>query len=93
MTKPYLTVAEVAEELCISTGTVYAMVADAELPSLRVRGSIRISQADLDAYVARNYRNHGSARPAVTAEGARAESSPGCDGERACTPPPRPSAL
>jgi putative molybdopterin biosynthesis protein len=41
----------VADVLQLSTKSVYAIVARGELPAYRVGGSVRIAQADLDAYM------------------------------------------
>lgn len=48
----YLTVAEVADELRVSKMTVYRLVNDRELPSVRIGRSVRVRRADLDAYLA-----------------------------------------
>jgi excisionase family DNA binding protein len=45
-------VAAVARLLDVHPATVYRLVASGELKSLRVRGSIRIPAAALDAYLA-----------------------------------------
>ncbi|TNF32515.1 MAG: DNA-binding protein [Deltaproteobacteria bacterium] len=51
-----LTVAEVANRLKVSRATVYRLVKDGDLPSVRVSNSIRVRGGDLDAYVARSSR-------------------------------------
>ena len=45
-----LSVAEVAEELAVSTGTVYKLVASGELSNVRVLNSIRVRRQELDAF-------------------------------------------
>lgn len=45
------TVQEVADLLRVSTKTVYAIVRDRELSSIRVRGQIRITSAALQCYL------------------------------------------
>lgn len=47
-----LTVAEVADELRVSTMTVYRLIQRDELPALRIGRSYRIERDDLDAYLA-----------------------------------------
>jgi excisionase family DNA binding protein len=49
----FLTVRDLAAQLCVSTATVYNLCATRELPHVRVLGAIRIAHADLAAYVAR----------------------------------------
>ena len=46
-----LTVAEVADELRVSTMTVYRLIQRDELPALRIGRSYRIDKSDLDAYL------------------------------------------
>ncbi len=49
-----LTVAEVAKRLAVSTQCVYLLCADGLLPHIRVgrgRGTIRILEADLQAFI------------------------------------------
>ena len=47
-----LTVAEVAEELRVSTMTVYRLIQREELPALRIGRSYRIDRDDLAEYLA-----------------------------------------
>jgi excisionase family DNA binding protein len=47
-----LTVRQVAEQLGISTATVYALVERGELGHVRVSNAIRIALADVSAFVA-----------------------------------------
>jgi excisionase family DNA binding protein len=49
----FLTVRDVAAQLCVSTATVYKLCAARELPYVRILGAIRIAVADLAAYLAR----------------------------------------
>ncbi len=46
-----LTVAEVADELRVSTMTVYRLVKAGELPAFRIGKNYRIKRDDLDAYL------------------------------------------
>jgi excisionase family DNA binding protein len=46
-----LTVAEVAEELAVSTATVYELVRRRALPSVRALNAIRVRREELDAFV------------------------------------------
>jgi excisionase family DNA binding protein len=48
-----LTVAEVAEELRVSTMTVYRLIQRDELPALRIGRSYRIERDDLESYLDR----------------------------------------
>lgn len=51
----FLSVAEVAEVLCVSRMTVYRLVESGDLPALKINGRThRIRQVDLDAYIAAN---------------------------------------
>jgi excisionase family DNA binding protein len=47
----FLTVRDVAAQLCVSTATVYKLCAARELPYVRILGAIRITRADLATYV------------------------------------------
>jgi excisionase family DNA binding protein len=47
-----LTVRQVAEQLGVSTATVYALVDRGELVHVRVSNAIRIAAADVSAFVA-----------------------------------------
>ena len=56
----YLTVAQVATRWRVSRSIVYALVAGGQIPSIRVglgRGTIRITEADADAYLKKNARD------------------------------------
>jgi excisionase family DNA binding protein len=48
-----LTVRVVAGRLGVSTATIYKLVAEGDLPHVRVSNAIRVAPADLDAFVAR----------------------------------------
>lgn len=51
----FLSVADVAEVLCVSKMTVYRMVENGELPALKInKRTYRIQKEDLDAYIAAN---------------------------------------
>lgn len=47
-----LTAAEVAEDLRVSTMTVYRLIRRGELPAVRVGRNYRVRAADLEAYLA-----------------------------------------
>ena len=51
----YLTVAEVAEQLRVSNMTVYRLINAGDLPAVRVGRSYRITEDDVDAYLAGRY--------------------------------------
>jgi excisionase family DNA binding protein len=55
----YLTVAEVADHMRVSTMTVYRLIKAGELASVRVGKSYRIAQADLDDYLRKRYTEAG----------------------------------
>ena len=55
----FLTVAEVAQLMRVSTMTVYRLIKAGELPSVRVGKSHRIREADVDAYLAKGYTEAG----------------------------------
>jgi excisionase family DNA binding protein len=48
-----LTVRDVALKLRLSTATVYGLCASGQLPHVRVINSIRVTPADLDAFLVR----------------------------------------
>jgi excisionase family DNA binding protein len=48
-----LTLREAAERLAVSTATVYALCDRGELPHVRISNAIRITPADLAAFLAR----------------------------------------
>ena len=51
MTDPLLTAAEVADELRVSTMTVYRLIKGGELPAVRVGRNYRVRRSDLDSYL------------------------------------------
>lgn len=51
MSEQMLTVAEIAAELRVSKMTVYRLVNERQLPSVRVGRSVRVRRSDLDAYL------------------------------------------
>lgn len=91
--KPMLSVAEVADELGLSTGTVYLLIRLGLLPHYRFHRSYRVARTDLDSYKSRQRRVGLMDDHATTAEGDRGDSSPGCDRKGTNTPPFPPSAL
>jgi excisionase family DNA binding protein len=48
----YLRTSDVADKYSLSLSTIYKLVRDGVLPSIRIASSIRISAAALDAYIA-----------------------------------------
>jgi excisionase family DNA binding protein len=52
MIDPLLTAEEVAEQLRVSTMTVYRLIRRGELPAVRVGRNYRVRTADLEAYLA-----------------------------------------
>ncbi len=55
----FLTVAEVAQNLRVSTMTVYRLVKAGHLGATRIGKSYRISESDLDRYLASRYTQAG----------------------------------
>ncbi len=55
----FLTVAEVAQNLRVSTMTVYRLVKAGHLAATRIGKSYRISESDLDQYLASRYTQAG----------------------------------
>lgn len=51
MTERLLTAAEVAEDLRVSTMTVYRLIRRGELPAVRVGRNYRVRAADLETYL------------------------------------------
>ncbi|MCY3786658.1 MAG: helix-turn-helix domain-containing protein [bacterium] len=51
----FMTVAEVAELMRVSTMTVYRLIKAGDLPAVRFGKSYRIEGADVDAYLADRY--------------------------------------
>lgn len=55
----YLTVAEVAAILRVSTMTVYRLIKSGDLVAVRVGRSYRLSEDEVDRYLARGYTEAG----------------------------------
>ena len=55
----YLTVAEVAGTLRVSTMTVYRLIKSGDLRAVRVGKSYRLSADEVDRYLARGYTEAG----------------------------------
>lgn len=55
----FLTVAEVAAILRVSTMTVYRLIKAGNLPAVRIGKSYRVAEDDVDAYLARSYTQAG----------------------------------
>ena len=55
----FLTVAEVAELIRVSTMTVYRLIKAGELPTVRVGKSYRIWEDDVDEFLASRYTEAG----------------------------------
>ena len=55
----FMTVAEVAQLIRVSTMTVYRLIKAGELPSVRVGKSYRIREDDIDRYLAARYTEAG----------------------------------
>jgi excisionase family DNA binding protein len=55
----FLTAAEVAALLRVSTMTVYRLIKAGELASVRVGKSYRVREDDIDAYLAARYTEAG----------------------------------
>lgn len=55
----YLTVAELAELLRVSTMTVYRLLQAGELASVRIGKSYRVREEDVDTYLASRYTEAG----------------------------------
>ncbi len=55
----FLTVAEVATMMRVSTMTVYRLLKAGDLASVRVGKSYRIREDDVDAYLAKRYTEAG----------------------------------
>jgi excisionase family DNA binding protein len=53
---PLLTITAAATQLATSRRTIEREIADGKLAVIRVRGSRRVAQADLDSYIARQRR-------------------------------------
>ena len=51
MTETLLTAAEVADQLRVSTMTIYRLIRSGELPAVRVGRNYRVRAGDLDAYL------------------------------------------
>ncbi len=55
----FLTVAEVAEELRVSSMTVYRLIKSEQLPAIRVGKSLRIREDDVERFLAGRYTEAG----------------------------------
>ena len=53
MATALLTYQETADRLRITVRTLYRIIDDGDLPPIKIRGSLRISVADLEAYLQR----------------------------------------
>ncbi|HEY1634191.1 MAG TPA: helix-turn-helix domain-containing protein [Acidimicrobiales bacterium] len=58
-TATFLTVAEVASLLRVSSMTVYRLINAGELPAVRVGKSYRLREDDVDRYLAARYTEAG----------------------------------
>ena len=54
-----LTPNEVAEQLRVSTMTVYRLIKSGELPAARISNSFRLREADVDAYLESRFSDAG----------------------------------
>lgn len=59
MRSPFLTVAEVARELRVSTMTVYRLIKAEELPATRVGKSLRLRADDVERFLQGRYTEAG----------------------------------
>lgn len=55
----FMTVAEVAQLMRVSTMTVYRLIKAGDLPAVRVGKSYRIREDDVDRYLASRYTEAG----------------------------------
>ena len=55
----YLTAAEVAAAMRVSTMTVYRLIKAGSLPAVRVGRSYRVAEDDLDRFLAQGYTQAG----------------------------------
>jgi len=55
----FLTVLEVADQLRVSTMTVYRLIKSGELRAARVGKSYRLREEDIDAYLSKQYTQAG----------------------------------
>jgi len=55
----FLTVLEVADQLRVSTMTVYRLIKSGELRAVRVGKSYRLREEDVDAYLSKQYTQAG----------------------------------
>ncbi|MFL6207137.1 MAG: helix-turn-helix domain-containing protein [Acidimicrobiales bacterium] len=54
-----LTPSEVAEQLRVSTMTVYRLIKSGELPAARISSSYRLREDDVDAYLESRFSDAG----------------------------------
>lgn len=64
MTDQLLTAAEVADQLRVSTMTVYRLIKSGELSAVRVGRNYRVRRSDLDAYLESQVVEPGSVHAA-----------------------------
>jgi excisionase family DNA binding protein len=55
----FLTVQEVADLMRVSSMTVYRLIKAGDLPAVRVGRSFRVSEVDVDGYLASRYTQTG----------------------------------
>ncbi|MFP4310887.1 MAG: helix-turn-helix domain-containing protein [Nitriliruptoraceae bacterium] len=63
-----LTAAEVADQLRVSTMTIYRLIRSGELPAVRVGRNYRVPVAELERYLAEQVVDPSSAAPDAVAE-------------------------
>lgn len=66
----FLTLADVAEELAVSSSQMYALVKSGDLPAIQVggRGQWRVERVKLEEYIARMYEQAQQQRRKITPE-------------------------
>ena len=55
----FLTVAEVADLMRVSTMTVYRLIKSGELPAAKISSSFRLRESDVDAYLRSRFSDAG----------------------------------
>lgn len=55
MTTPYMTIKEVAAHFSMGESTIYRMIADKDLPHIKIRGAYRVRKKDIETIEKKNY--------------------------------------
>ena len=55
MASPYMTIKEVAAHFAMGESTIYRMIADKNLPHIKIGGTYRVRKKDIETIEKKNY--------------------------------------